>query len=51
MKRFVLAVALVSLAIPTFAGNTKSEIVLAGKPHMEFACPANTPLRLHVRSG
>src|SRR5215475_14509491 len=51
MKRLVLGLALVGLAIPTLAGNTKSEIVLAGKPHMEFECPANTPLRLHVRSG
>lgn len=51
MKRLVLAIALVSLAISTLGGNTKSEIVLSGKPHMEFACPANTPLRLHVRSG
>jgi hypothetical protein len=51
MKRLVLAIALVSLAIPTLGGNSKSEIVLSGKPHMEFDCPANTPLRLHVRSG
>ena len=51
MKRLVLGMALVGLAIPTLARNTKSEIVLAGKPHMEFECPANTPLRLHVRSG
>jgi hypothetical protein len=50
MKRLVLSLALVGLAIPTFAGNTKTEIVL-GKPHMEFECPANTPLRLRVRSG
>lgn len=51
MKRLVLGLALVGLAIPTISGNTKSEVVLAGKPHMEFECPANTPLRLHVRSG
>ena len=51
MKRLVLGIALVGLAIPTIGGNSKSEIVLSGKPHMEFACPANTPLRLHVRSG
>ncbi|HTP68184.1 MAG TPA: hypothetical protein VMJ35_04710 [Dongiaceae bacterium] len=51
MKRLVLAIALISLAIPTLSGNTKSEIVLSGKPHMEFECPANMPLRLHVRSG
>jgi len=51
MKRLVLLVGLIGLAIPSVAGNTKSEIVLAGRPHMEFECPANTPLRLHVRSG
>lgn len=51
MKRFFLSIVLVGLAVPAFSGNTKSEIVLAGKPHMEFECPANTPLRLHVRSG
>jgi hypothetical protein len=51
VKSLVLSFALViGLAIPTFAGNTKSEIV-SGKPHMEFECPANMPLRLHVRSG
>jgi hypothetical protein len=50
MKRLVLSLVLVGLAVPTLAGNTKTEIVL-GKPHMEFECPANTPLRLHVRSG
>ena len=51
MKRLVLSFALVGLVIPSLAGNTKSEIVLAGKPHMEFDCPTNMPLRLHVRSG
>ena len=51
MKRLVLGIALIGLAIPTVAENSKSEIVLAGKPHMEFECPVNTPLRLHVRSG
>lgn len=52
MKRFVLTFVLVALATPVlFAANARSEIVLAGKPHMEFACPPNTPLRLHVRSG
>ena len=42
MKRFVLGIALIGLAVPTFAGNTKSEIVLAGKPHMEFERPRRT---------
>ena len=52
MKRFVLTFVLVALATPVlFAANAKSEVVLAGKPHMEFECPPNTPLRLHVRSG
>jgi len=49
MQRLVLSLALIGLALPV-AGNTKTEIV-SGKPHMEFECPANTPLRLHVRSG
>ena len=51
MKRFVPTFALVALAAPVLLANTKSEVVLAGKPHMEFECPPNTPLRLHVRSG
>lgn len=50
MKRLALAFAFLVLALPVLAGNTK-EIVLAGKSHMEFDCPANVPLRLHVRSG
>lgn len=51
MKRFVPTFVLVALAAPVLFANTKSEVVLAGKPHMEFECPPNTPLRLHVRSG
>lgn len=51
MRRFALTFALLTLALPVLAGNTKSEVVLAGKPHMEFNCPTNVPLRLHVRSG
>jgi len=50
VKRLALAFAFLVLALPVLAGNTK-EIVLAGKSHMEFDCPANVPLRLHVRSG
>jgi Putative adhesin len=38
------------LVLPVSAGNIK-DIVLAGKPHMEFDCPSNVPLHLHVRSG
>jgi hypothetical protein len=51
MKRSVLTMVLLGLAAPALFANSKSEIVLAGKPHMEFECPPNTPLRLHVRSG
>lgn len=51
MKRFLLTFALTALVAPALFAHTKSEIVLAGKPHMEFDCPPNTPLRLHVRSG
>ena len=51
MKRLFLAIALVALTAPAFPGTTKSDIVLAGKPHMEFDCPSNMPLRLLVRSG
>jgi len=51
MKRFALTFALLSLVATTLFANTKSEVVLAGKPHMEFDCPSNVPLRLHVRSG
>ena len=51
MNRFALTFAFLTLALPVFAGNVKSEVVLAGKPHMEFNCPSNIPLRLLVRSG
>lgn len=51
MKRFARTFALIALAAPTLFANTKSEVVLEGKPHMEFDCPSNTPLKLHVRSG
>jgi hypothetical protein len=51
MKRFGLPFALFLLAIPVLFANTKSEIVLTGKPHMEFDCPANLPLHLNIRSG
>jgi hypothetical protein len=52
MKRFAPALALVFLFIPAlFAADTKSEIVVIGKPHMEFDCPSNMPLHLQIRSG
>jgi len=51
MKRSVLVLALLGLVGAALLANSKSEVVLAGKPHMEFNCPPNTPLRLHVRSG
>jgi hypothetical protein len=51
MKRFVPTFALIGLVASALLANAKSEIVLTGKPHMEFDCPPNTPLRLHVRSG
>jgi hypothetical protein len=51
MKRSALTFALLLLAVPALLANTKSEVVLAGKPHMEFNCPSNVPLRLLVRSG
>jgi hypothetical protein len=51
MKRSVLTLVLIALAAPVLFATAKSEIVLAGKPHMEFDCPANVPLHLHVRSG
>jgi hypothetical protein len=51
MKRLVLLSALLALVAPVLPANSKSEVVLAGKSHMEFTCPPSTPLRLHVRSG
>jgi hypothetical protein len=52
MKRLVLSFALMVLTVPAlFAGNIKSEVVLTGKPHMEFECPPNTLLRMYLRSG
>jgi len=51
MQRFVLTFAFIGLVASALLASIKSEIVLAGKPHMEFECPPNTPLRLHVRSG
>jgi putative adhesin len=51
MKRFARTFALIALAAPALFANTKSEVVLEGKPHMEFDCPSNTPLKLLVRSG
>lgn len=51
MKRFVPTFALIGLVASVLLANARSDIVLTGKPHMEFDCPPNTPLRLHVRSG
>src|ERR1700757_2900917 len=51
MKRIALSLALVALAASALFANTKSEIVLEGKSHMEFDCPSHMPLRLHLRSG
>jgi hypothetical protein len=52
MKRLALTFVLVALATPALlARNTKSQIVVAGKSHMEFECPPNVPLHLYVRSG
>ena len=51
MRRLLVTLAFLTLAAPTLLANTKSQIVLAGKPHMEFDCPPNVPLRLFVRSG
>jgi hypothetical protein len=50
VKRLALTFSLLILALPIFAGNTK-EVVVTGKPHMEFDCPSNVPVRLHLRSG
>ena len=51
MKRLFLAMALIGLTAPPILATTKSEVILAGKPHMVFDCPSNMPLHLHVRSG
>jgi hypothetical protein len=51
MRRLFLTFVLLALASPALPGNVKSEVVLAGKSHMEFDCPSNMPLRLLVRSG
>ena len=51
MKRPILAIALVCLAALTLFASTKPDVVVTGKPHMEFDCPTNAQLRLHVRSG
>lgn len=51
MKRPILAIALVCLVALTLFASTKSDVVLSGKSHMEFECPTNAQLRLHVRSG
>ncbi|HUN64416.1 MAG TPA: hypothetical protein VMU53_20620 [Candidatus Sulfotelmatobacter sp.] len=51
IKYFVSMFALfLLLGSATMAAN-KSEVVFEGKPHMEFNCPANVPLHLHLRSG
>jgi hypothetical protein len=51
VKRLVLLFALMLSALPVLLAHSKSEIVLSGKPHMEFDCPSNLPLHLNVRSG
>ncbi|HXY01705.1 MAG TPA: hypothetical protein VEI54_12350 [Candidatus Limnocylindrales bacterium] len=51
MKRCFFALALLGLVAPALFATSKLEIVLSGKSHMEFDCPPNVPLRLHVRSG
>lgn len=51
MKRPILAIALACLAALTLLGSTTPDVVLSGKSHMEFQCPTNAQLRLHVRSG
>jgi hypothetical protein len=51
VKRFALTCLLVLLTVPALLATTRSEIVRAGKPHMEFDCPSHVPLRLYVRSG
>ncbi len=51
MNRSALAFALLLLLVPVLYATTKSDVVLTGRPHMEFDCPSNVPLHLHVRSG
>lgn len=51
MKRPILAIALTALTALALFATTKSDVVLTGKSHMEFDCPTNAQLRLHVRSG
>ena len=51
MKRFVLTLLAVALFVPSVFANTKSDVVVAGKSHMEFECPRNMPLQLYLRSG
>lgn len=51
MKRSLLTLASVALGAGALSANSKSDMVFAGKPHMEFVCPPNMPLHLHVRSG
>ena len=50
MKRPILAMALTALVALALTASTK-DVVLTGKSHMEFNCPTNAQLRLHVRSG
>jgi len=51
MKRPILAIALTVLMALALFATTKPDVVLTGKSHMEFDCPTNAQLRLHVRSG
>ena len=51
MKRPILAIALTALTALALFATTKPDVVLTGKSHMEFDCPTNAQLRLHVRSG
>jgi hypothetical protein len=51
MNRSALALALLLLLVPVLYATTKSDVEFTGKPHMEFDCPSNVPVHLHVRSG
>jgi hypothetical protein len=51
MKRPILAIALTALTALALFATTKPDVVLTGKSHMEFDCPTNAQVRLHVRSG